>query len=551
MVSLKKKRIETDVLCIGGGIAGLMAAIGAAEGKAKVLIAEKSNVLYSGSGGMGNDHFQCYIPEVHGSDIEPHITEFQRGQQGGIRNRATIRRWLERSFEIVKLWDNWGIPMKYNGRYEFAGHALPGELLTHLHYAGKNQKKVMTAEALKRGVKIVNRTMCHDLLYDKDGVYGAICINTAEDELLEIRCKSVVLGTGSVMRLYPSSTPGWMFNTRLSPTSVGDGRAMAYRAGIELASMEVPMMRCGPKYFAKAGKATWAGVLRDPSGKPVGPFVTKPDNKYGDPVVDVYQDIFIDYKKSGKGPVYMDCKGLSDKELAYMLFWLQNEGNQSLLNHLEEEGIDIRKNPIEFWTYENELFPRGGVSYNEDAETSLKGVYAAGDEFFGGISGAAVFGWIAGEGAARYSKAGGNGKARDPKSQLQEKVSLFNSLRNRTNGPTWKEANTLLQQIMWDYAGLVRSETLLKAGLSALLRLRDKARDTMGADNPHELMRCLEVLNMVEIGELVFRAALERKETRGKHIRVDYPFTNPLLEKLLVLRKTDEGPAFEWRSLKR
>ena len=414
MVSLKKRRIETDVLCIGGGIAGLMAAIGAAEGNARVLIAEKSNVLYSGSGGMGNDHFQCYIPEVHGSDIEPHITEFQRGQQGGIRNRATIRRWLERSFEIVKLWDSWGIPMKYNGRYEFAGHALPGELLTHLHYAGKNQKKVMTAEALKRGVKIVNRTMCHDLLYDKEGVYGAICVNTAEDELLEIRCGSVVLGTGSVMRLYPSSTPGWMFNTRLSPTSVGDGRAMAYRAGVELASMEVPLIRCGPKYFAKAGKATWAGVLRDPSGKPVGPFVTKPDNKYGDPVVDVYQDIFIDYKKSGKGPVYMDCNGLSDEGLAYMLFWLQNEGNQSLLNHLEEEGIDIRKNPIEFWTYENELFPRGGVSYNEDAETSLKGVYAAGDEFFGGISGAAVFGWIAGEGAARYSKTKGNVKAKAP-----------------------------------------------------------------------------------------------------------------------------------------
>ena len=548
--SLKQRKIETDVLCIGGGIAGLMAAIAAAQGNARVLIAEKSNVLYSGSGGMGNDHFQCYIPEVHGSDIESHITEFQRGQQGGIRNRATIRRWLERSFEMVKLWDSWGIPMKYHGKYEFAGHALPGGLLTHLHYAGKNQKKVMTAEALKRGVKIINRAMCHDLLYDKDGVYGAVCVNTAEDELLEIRCGSVVLGTGSVMRLYPSSTPGWMFNTRLSPTSVGDGRAMAYRAGAELASMEVPLIRCGPKYFAKAGKATWAGVLRDPGGRPVGPFVDKPDNKYGDPVVDVYQDIFIDYKKSGRGPVYMDCDGLSDKELAYMLFWLQNEGNQSLLNHLEEEEINIRKNPIEFWTYESELFPRGGVSYDESGETSVKGVFAAGDEFFGGISGAAVFGWIAGEGAARHSMKAGSGKSTDLKSQVQENASLFTSLRNRKNGATWKEANTFLQQIMWDYAGLIRSETLLNAGLSALLRLRDKARHTMAASNSHELMRCLEVLNMIEIGELVFRAALERKETRGKHIRVDYPFTNPLLEKLLVIKRTDRGPAFQWRSLK-
>ena len=272
MVSLKKKRIETDVLCIGGGIAGLMAAIGAAEGNARVLIAEKSNVLYSGSGGMGNDHFQCYIPEVHGSDIEPHITEFQRGQQGGIRNRATIRRWLERSSEIVKLWDSWGIPMKYNGRYEFAGHALPGELLTHLHYAGKNQKKVMTAEALKRGVKIINRTMCHDLLYDREGVYGAICVNTAEDELLEVRCGSVILGTGSVMRLYPSSTPGWMFNTRLSPTSVGDGRAMAYRAGVELASMEVPSDPVRTQVLCQGGQGNLGRCPARPERQTGGPL---------------------------------------------------------------------------------------------------------------------------------------------------------------------------------------------------------------------------------------------------------------------------------------
>ncbi len=73
---LTERWIETDVLCIGGGIAGLMAAIRAAECGSKVVIAEKSNILYSGSGGTGNDHFQCYIPEIHGPDIEPVMDEF-------------------------------------------------------------------------------------------------------------------------------------------------------------------------------------------------------------------------------------------------------------------------------------------------------------------------------------------------------------------------------------------------------------------------------------------------------------------------------------------
>lgn len=545
-IRFKKKRIETDVLCVGGGIAGLMAAIRAAESNCKVLVVEKANVLYSGSGGLGNDHFMCYIPEIHGPDIEPLIDEFQQGQQAGIRNRSFIKTWLEHSYEIVKLWDSWGIPMKYRGKYEFAGHALPGHILMNLHYAGTNQKKVLTREALKKKVKILNRVMCFNLLYDKGKVCGAIGISTREDEIFIIKAKTVVLGTGSVMRLYPASTPAWMFNTRLSPTCVGDGRIMAFRAGAALASMEIPLMRCGPKYFARAGKATWAGVLRDPLGRPVGPFVTKPDNQYGDPVVDIYQDIFIDYKKSGKGPVYMDCKGLTDEGFKYMVHWMKHEGNVSLLNYLKGEGIDIKKDGVEFWTYEHELFPRGGIYYNEGAETSIKGLYAAGDEFFGGISGAAVFGWIAGENGATSAK---NSDFVDSslEAQARKNESLFLELRNRGVGPDWRETNIALQQIMWDYAGLVRSETLLDAGERALLRLKGKAEKSMIARNPHELMRCLEVLNMIEIGELVFMMAKERKETRGKHIRVDYPFTNPLLEKLLFIRKTTKGPLFEWR----
>jgi succinate dehydrogenase/fumarate reductase flavoprotein subunit len=393
--------------------------------------------------------------------------------------------------------------------------------------------------------------MCFDLLHENGVVGGVMGVNTQEDELVVIKAKAVIVGTGSVMRLYPASTPARMFNTRLCPTCVGDGRAMAYRAGAELASMEVPMIRCGPKYMAKAGKATWAGVLRDPSGKPVGPFVDKPNNKYGDPVVDVYQDIFIDYKKTGRGPIYMDCDGLSDEELAYMLFWLRHEANTPLLNHLEEEGIDIRKNPVEFTTYEYELFPRGGVLYNERSEASLPGLFAAGDEFFGGISGAAVFGWIAGESAATY--VAGRGYVSDAaiESRASENRNLFSRLRERQDGPDWQEANTLLQQLMWDYAGPVRSKTFLETGLSALLRLRQKAYHGMIAGNAHELMRALEVLNLIELGELTFLAALERKETRGKHNRVDYPFTNPLLEKLLVVKKVNGKPVMEWREMRR
>lgn len=553
-VTMKERSVEADVLCIGGGIAGLMAAIRAAELGAKVIVADKANVRFSGAGATGNDHFMCYIPEVHGKDFEAWIQEFQLSQQATLRKKSFIRTWLERSFEIVQLWDKWGIPMKYNGKWEFAGHGMPGQMLTHLHYAGKDQKKILTKEAVNRGAKIINRVMCFDLLRDEKGVKGAIGVNTREDELVIFKAKNIILGTGSVVRLYPGPTPAWLFNTRLSPTCVGDGRAMAFRAGAELASMELPVFRCGPVYFARAGKATWGGVLRDPSGKPVGPFVTKPDNKYGDPVVDVYQDIFMDYKKSGRGPVYMDCDGLSDEELEYMLYWLRNEGNAGFLDYLEKEGIDIRKNPIEFRSYDQELFPRGGVLYDEESSTSLEGLFAAGDEFFGGISCAAVFGWIAGENTAANAKAMDIRDLDGSKGCIEENKALFEEMRSRPVGSKsahWKEANIALQQIMTDFAGSVRSETLLNTGALALKRLKKKTRESMGASNSHELTRAVETLNLIDLGELVIATAGERKETRGKHIRSDYPFTNPMLAKLLIVKKANGNTITEWREIDR
>ena len=73
---MKEEILEADVLCVGGGIAGLMAAIRAGELGAKVIVAEKANSLRSGAAGMGNDHFQCYIPEVHGTDVKTIVTVF-------------------------------------------------------------------------------------------------------------------------------------------------------------------------------------------------------------------------------------------------------------------------------------------------------------------------------------------------------------------------------------------------------------------------------------------------------------------------------------------
>lgn len=556
MIAIKSKPIECDVLVVGGGIGGLMASISAADQGAKVAIAEKANTKRSGSGSTGNDHFQCYIPEIHGGDIAPILKEMNECLTGGYLDQDLTLLFLEESFDRVKDWHNWGINMKPHGTWEFNGHAMPGRPRIFLKYAGANQKSVLTREALKRGVEIYNKFPIAEIITDDSGeVTGAIGINiqTEEPELTIFRTKNVILTTGTTNRLYSPKTGGMMFNLGFCPSCAGNGRAAAYRAGAKLINLDIPNTHAGPKFFNRCGKATWIGVLKDYEGQPIGPFVKKPSKELGDITADIWHGVFGIKNKAGE-PVYMDCSETSEEDIQYMLWGLSQEGDTSLLNYMEDEGIDVRKHMVEFSTYEPFLVGRG-VEINEKAATNVKGLYAAGDEvgnFRADIAGAAIFGWIAGKSAAERSKEIKDFEPAEESLLIQEKREFYSELLNRESGtanPSWKEVNIALQQIMTDYAGVeVRSEHLFRAGLKYLNDLKQKAANSMSCRNSHELMRCLEVLDLIQLGELVMLTAQERKETRGKHCRVDYPFTNPLnANRFITVQKVDGSPAIEWR----
>jgi len=223
-----------------------------------------------------------------------------------------------------------------------------------------------------------------------------------------------------------------------------------------------------------------------------------------------------------------------------------DEGLSSLMDHMKEEGIDLRKNPVEFGTYH--ITSEGKIWINEKAETSLKGLYAAGDESIASIGPSATYGWIAGENAAAAAKNAPAVDIENVRSDIEEKKNVVREIVSRKEGADWREANVALQQVMQDYAGLVRSETLLKAGLDYLRRLRSKARRSLVARNRWELTRCLETLNLLDLGELVLLSANERKETRALHNRADYPLTDPMLDgKALYVRNVGGVPTFEWR----
>ncbi|MFZ7103511.1 MAG: FAD-dependent oxidoreductase [Peptococcaceae bacterium] len=554
MVEIKKEVRECDVLVVGGGIAGLMAAIAAADKGAKVIVADKSDTRRSGSGATGNDHFLCYIPEVHGTP-EDFLVEFRESMVGGNSDAKIQMKFIARTFECVKDWQRWGIDMKPHGQWEFNGHAFPERMRIWLKYNGENQKAVLTEQALKRGVVIENKTPITEFLTDETGkIVGALGIDIAqlEPEIKLFKTKSLISATGNTSRLYPAITGGWMFNTAHCPSNAGSGRAAAYKIGAELVNLEIPNTHAGPKYFARCGKATWIGVLKDSQGKPVGPFVTKPTKELGDITADVWHSVFTEKNQNGTGPVFMDCSETAPEDMDYMMWGLKCEGDTALIDALEKQDIDLSRQMVEFTKYEPILIGRG-IQIDENAATNVAGLYAAGDEvgnFRSDIAGAAVMGRIAGEKAAEYSLNAENSCNLASHPTVSKVRSFYTELMQRASGPVWQELNLAVQQIMHDYAGItfVRSETLLSAGLKYLHDLEKTAYKTLQCKDSHELMRALEAFDLLLIGKLIFLTALERKETRGMHKRSDYTFTNPLLNGMFItVKKENDAPRTAWR----
>ena len=260
-----KPCIEADLLIVGGGIGGLMAAISAAQSGCKnVVVMEKMHAKRSGSGATGNDHFNCYIPSYHGEDIRPVFKETMQSLIGSCKEPSLMYKFLKKSFELVQMWDKWGVNMRPTGDWECKGHALPGKPRAFLKYDGSEQKKVLVREAKKLGVKFYNHHPVVELARMDGRIAGALAvdISTPVPQFQPVRAKTVLLATGLTHRLYiTATTPGYMFNTGHCPNCAG-GQGLGWRVGARMVNMEMPYTHAGPKYFGRCGKATWIDVTK-------------------------------------------------------------------------------------------------------------------------------------------------------------------------------------------------------------------------------------------------------------------------------------------------
>lgn len=536
MTELKQTLVETDVLIIGGGLAGCMAAIRAREMGAEVVIAEKADTRRSGCASTGVDHCWTYIPEIHGSQLTiEELVQDHTEHAGGFVDQEIATYIATHSYERLLDLERFGIPIR-NEDGEFSLIKKIHRAPTFLHFAGRDLKPKLTRQARHVGAKIVNRVMVTDLLMDGNRVVGAIGVSTRTAELKVFRAKAVIISTGNIYRLYMNRS-GVPFNLAFPPHETGDGHGMALRAGAELLNMEFTTFQTGPRNFHRCGRGTFVpGKVVDALDQPIdrkrAPGAAGDASTTMDPGVESEHE-FERVLREGTGPIYLDSRGLSEKELAVIRWALVNEGNTSLLAHMDESGIDLRKDKIEFEVYE----PKGGsgkagIAVNARCETSLSGLYAAGD-VIGGMSrsvapGAFTMGWQAGEVAALFAKDAASAEPdADSQETLESRRRLCEEILSRGGSRTsrWQEAQAAMQSIMGYYAGRWRSETMLDAGLDRLRRLKREARAELAAPNPHELYRCVEILSLMDSAEAIMVSARARQESRfgPEHSRADHP----------------------------
>ncbi len=585
MPDLKVIDVESDVIIIGGGLAGCLAAIKAAETEGlNVTLVDKSNTVASGCTASGIDHLWAYIPPIHekmGYTLDDMAEDHRIGMSNEFFRRDLFDLVAGTMFDRMLDLESFGIQFRYedsnapgNFRIVPQFHSVP----TSFNFDGAPLKPILTKVAKKRGVKIINRVQGTDLIFTNGQISGAVGVHVRTGDIYNFKAKSFVLSTGRSNRLGRNPT-GFDFNTRMPSPLSGDGTSMAIRAGLPLIGSEfigrtrlAPSGNYNPNYGDPRNTVQPAARITDGEGNTIIPRTQFYDwenlgkEKWTE---DVRRKWFEDFKRShgavvemnqgvssGKGPFYLDFGEATDEETAYIEWSIKNEGKgtQFLRYFKGEEGLDLRENPQEYagyWTREMAGYAAMGLWVDKDLETEVKHLFAAGDEV-GGLPwqsgpGAVTQGWHAGGMAAKRAKAQ---KAFLPVDDeiLNERVATCAEISDRKVGFHWKEVEIAVQNLMDFFCGNVRNGAMLRRGLE---RLEDAKSAPFKAENPHELGRVLDVKSIIDNAGLVLRSSLERKESRPPlgFIRADYPKQDDENWKAFLAIKKEESGEFTFKKI--
>ena len=544
--------IETDVLVVGGGVAGSMAAIPALEAGHKVVICEKGKVLdHCGSIGCGVDHYLTVMDTGPEWDTPAFLIKHVPELTDYIVDMAVASRVIHEMPRIFRKIESFGVDFKdkqTGDYYRLRSFGLPGTY--HINFDGTDFKKQIGERVRKGKATVLMRTMVVQLLVRDNRAYGALAFNFRTGEWFAIRAKAVVLAAGDVNRISKNAS-GLAFDSWHFPYDTGDAHAMGYRSGALLANMESVEATLTPKGFSCQGLNALVSLGAYFVNKRGERFMFKYDKKGENARRAVIADAAINEYLLGNGPVYLDCRHLPQDMLDRMEHTLQVD-RYTLPAFYQQKGVNFREELVEISISELSIrrsgvyFRGSGLAVDTNGETSVEGLFAAGDcaTVSGGIAGAAVLGHIAGEGTVQRVRAT-TGALPSVDMQEAEKTRAESAgYLERDEGMTWRELEDETRQTVTDYVGVRRNDKGLRLALDTLRALAQREA-TLRADDLHGVMRVHEAKNIRLNAEMMASASLARKETRtgSSHFRLDYPQPDEKnWRKFVIVERGADGP---------
>lgn len=518
--------LKTDFLVVGGGTAGTMAAIKAKQASpdSEVLVLEKANIRRSGAIAMGMDGVNTAVIPGN-STPEQYVREITIANDG-ILNQKAVYETGRLGFEVIQELESWGVKFQkdHEGNYDLKQVHRVGKYVLPMP-EGKDLKKILARQVKRHKVKVTNRVMATRVMVQNGRVTGAVGFDVRNGDFVVIQAKAVVLCTGACGRLgLPAS--GYLYGTYENPTNAGDGYSMAYHAGAELTNIECFQINPLIKDYNGPACAYVASPFGAYTANAEGHRFISCDYWSGQMMLEVWKEL-----NSGKGPVHLKMYHLDDDTISEIESILWDNERPSRGRFHEGRNENYRTHGVEMNISEIGLcsgHSASGVWVNEKAETTVPGLYAAGDMAsvpHNYMIGAFVYGRIAGENAMDYVRDLDHMEP-DQEFLKAEQERIYRPL-NKPDGVPHTQIEYKLRRLVNDYLQPPKSPYKMDIGLEKFVAYEDTL-NMMGAHDPHELMRCMEVHFIRDCAEMAARASLYRKESRWGlyHYRLDYPEKN-------------------------
>lgn len=521
---------RTGVLIIGGGAAGVRAAIAAADAGADTLLVCKSPISRSGITITAGGGIQA---PFHPDDSEQRFFDDVVRYGYGLADETLVEVLAANACERVLDLERYGVRFRKQKDGDWLQFQMPGQSAprnVRLAAEGVGMMRGLRSAVLSSSTTVLEDMATIDLLQANDGtVVGASCLDVRDGGLLEITAGSVILATGGCQSLWHV--------TDCPSDATGDGLMLAYRCGAELVDLEMilfypsvivhpPAARGSFVHYEWLGDWACDGEILDANGAPVLP---KPL-----PVRDVSMRMMWRAIQEGRGTqrggLWWDVSA-SPKGRDAVDAFLQGQQYRYLRERL---GIDPSTERIE--VAPGAHYQLGGIRISHRAETNLPGLYAV-PEVAGNVEGAnrlsgsalagtQVFGEIAGREAAQWAAQANSERLPSDASLARARSRISRRLVEGAQPTRLHEVRDALRQRIGESLGIERSAQgleALQAGISSLADACDRLRTDAAGGFHQPLAEILELENMVGLAELIRRSALLREESRGHHFRTDFP----------------------------